>query len=168
MHESFVNLRGKLALRCTITVEFLPGIVDLECYAEAGMQARIVSCRFMDHGGEGDVIRIGFDFRPFDARNAALESANYYGTDGVPNLTARESGFYDPTSAEEHIYFDADQGFSEYFNVLRVENVSESEPDYKQALYETLAILQNGLTSIPAADNECTSEAIERIERALK
>jgi len=139
MHDSFANLRGKLALGQKITVEFLPGVADLECYAETGMRAVIVSCRDVDN----DVFRMGFDFRPFDAHNAALESANYYDKNGIPSLTARESGFYNPTTPEEHIYFDADRGTLEYFKLI--------ENDSQELTAVELAAILDALNSVDPA-----------------
>jgi len=86
-------------------VVFTDRIEEMECYPEVGMRARVVAINSEDTDSDDlheHVYCIKFDYSEYDDFNRLLETANYYGRDGIPNKTARESGHYSKT---ETIYF---------------------------------------------------------------
>jgi hypothetical protein len=75
---------------------------DLECYAEAGMRARLVRIKKVDlRDTEDEYYELELDFEPFDEFNKGFETTGYYDNEGRPVLTAREAGFY---KAQDTIY----------------------------------------------------------------
>lgn len=81
-------------------VTFTAPILDKEGYLEAGMRGRLVAVS----NEHDDMFKLHVDLSEFDDFNRQFESANYYDKDGVPRLTARESGFY--KAPKDEIYVD--------------------------------------------------------------
>lgn len=101
-------------------VEFTPRIEEMEAYAETGIRARILSITAEGTSRkelDEHIYIIKFDYSEFDEFNTRYETANYYDKNGVPCLTARQSGFYNP---QEKIYFGTPLKwpFEDYFNVV--------------------------------------------------
>lgn len=74
-------------------VRFTSVIEDIEGYLEAGMMARITKVTEPDTDG---VFQVFYDLSEFDEYNRQFEKANYYDSNMVPCLTAREKGYYKP------------------------------------------------------------------------
>lgn len=91
-------LKDRLNTGVPLLVEFNEGIEGLEGYAEKGMRATITGFDVMDNG---ETLRFYVDYSAFEDFNLAFETANYYGRDQQPTLTARQAGHYKPT---EHFY----------------------------------------------------------------
>lgn len=77
--------------RGSVTIEFVPGVEDLECYPETGMRATLVS---ITEDGDKDLVKLHVNYEDFDEFNTAFESRNYFDREGKPVLTAREAGYY--------------------------------------------------------------------------
>lgn len=92
-------------------VTFKKAVEDKESYAEPGMRARVVRAEPV---GDDDVVRIRFDYEPFAAHNALLESANYFDKEGRAVLTARQAGYYAP---QEDVYFDLSEALADLLEV---------------------------------------------------
>lgn len=123
--SSLVTLTDFLALAntgCAPVVTFLKGIEDKAGYAEPGMRARVLRCL---GPGADDIVKVVFDFEPFDEHNRLLESRNYYGPKGGAGLTARKAGYYHPQCP---LYFAGEEKLKDNFEV-------ESSP--RVALFET-------------------------------
>jgi hypothetical protein len=123
-----INDLIKLAQGKPIAVECGKRIEDLEDYPEPGM-------RMMVLGGtvdNQDIARVAVDFEPFDAHNRAFESANYYDSDRVPRLTAREKGSYKPKTNLHFMATDELQGWLTVLEnettALAVEYLAQPEP----------------------------------------
>lgn len=100
-------------------IVFTKKIEDMEAYPEQNMRAKILRIDPEDTGSDDlneHVYRIQFDYSEYDDFNRLLETANYYGKDGIPNKTAREAGHYDKL---ETIYFGSPvlYPFEDYFRV---------------------------------------------------
>lgn len=100
-------------------IRFTDRIEEMESYPEGGMRARIISINGEDTDSpdlHNHVYRIKFDYSEYDDFNMLLETANYYGKDGIPNKTAREAGHYSKT---ETIYFGSPElfPFENYFQL---------------------------------------------------
>lgn len=91
-------------------VTFKPGIEDVEGYPEVGMRAQLVGCPEVNTSD--NTLKLTFDFSAFDDFNRPFESANYYGSNRQPNLTAREAGYY---SEQESFYFMLDEDVEHNF-----------------------------------------------------
>lgn len=92
-------------------IQFTKKAEDLESYPEEGMRALLVGARIIDE----DVVVLTMDYRKFDEFNKTIESSNYYDKSGVPRLTAREAGCYQPV---DDLYMAALDKVSDYFSFL--------------------------------------------------
>lgn len=102
----------EMLARGPVTVEFVHGIEDLECYPEKGMRATIISIADdRDH----DVMKMRVSYEKFDEFNKAFESHNYFDRAGQPVLTAREANYY---TVEETIYVMASDDINKYMQIL--------------------------------------------------
>lgn len=94
-------------------VVFKKSIGDLETYCEGGMKARIINCK--KAGPFSGSYELVFSFEEFDEFNKGFETSNYFDGNGVPCLTARESGLYTPVDS---VFFAEDDDWSFYFEIL--------------------------------------------------
>jgi hypothetical protein len=78
------------------TIQFTEKALDLECYPEAGMRAKVVSAILSEDSKDpyNRVFKVVINFEQFDEFNRQFESANYFDKSQRPTLTAREAGFY--------------------------------------------------------------------------
>lgn len=101
-----MNARGP------VNVEFVRGVVDLECYPEKGMRATILSIL---ENSDKDILKLRVSYEKFDEFNKAFESYNYFDKAGKPTLNARAAGYY---NIEETIYVMAGDKVETYMRVL--------------------------------------------------
>lgn len=126
-------------------VTFRPSVLVYENYMEPGMRGRLVSIS----NERDDMFRLLIDFTEFDEFNQQFESRNYYDKNGVPCLTARESGYY---KGSGHIYVDNDSEV-DFFEIeeserlkLHVEfQAGQSDKTYLQWL-EDMVLAQRAAT----------------------
>lgn len=78
-------------------ITFIKGCEEMEGYAEPGMRARVTGVLSFDPSE--DLAKIAVDYGEFDAFNRPFEGANYFDKPGLPPLTAREAGHYEPNGA---------------------------------------------------------------------
>lgn len=112
-------------------VEFTAGIKDMEGYADVGMRAIITKIVPDEHDAE--LVQIWFDYEPFDEYNKVFEVPNYYGKDGLANLTAREAGKYE--SKEMFVMYAGDDiQLDEMFVFLSpAEDMAKLQEAFKQS-----------------------------------
>lgn len=109
--KTIADLLSYLRTGAHPVVTFKKAIEDKESYAEPGMRAQVVRA---ESTGDDDVVRIKFDYEPFAAHNAVLESANYFDKEGRAVLTARQAGHYAP---QEDLYFDLSEALADLLEV---------------------------------------------------
>lgn len=131
------------------TVRFTKVIEDQEDYAECSMMARILRVK----DDLDDIVKITFDFLPFESHNEAHESANYWDPDGKPRWTARQAGLYQPIS---DYYLSED--WRQYFEVIDNEFIEEYFENGKGMSY--VEWLESELSSMR---HKYASEMSERI-----
>lgn len=130
-------------------IVFNNAIEEKESYPEGSMRARILSIH-RDNIASSDlmehVYRIVFDYSEYEDFNRLLETANYYGTDGIPNKTAQEAGHY---QAVETVYFGSPEldPFENYFQLaskkhskLREQFIASGENNYVEWLENQVQI----------------------------
>lgn len=101
----------------TPIVELSKGIEDCEGYPEAGMRGKIISA--VNDVDDTTIVRI--DFSEFDEFNKSFESANYYGGNGIANLTAREANQY---KFVQEYYLDSTTDVEYYFKNVSRKSIS--------------------------------------------
>lgn len=93
------------------TIQFKAGVEELESYPEANMRARVLSAEIQ----RDNVVLLQVSYAEYEDYNAQFESANYYDSNMVPRLTARQRNFY---KVVEDIYLHAPDGIEEFFSVV--------------------------------------------------
>lgn len=111
--RDLIHRLPEMNARGPVTVEFVQGVEDLECYPEMGMRATLVS--IVEDRGDSDVLLLRVNYETYDEFNKPFESHNYFDRAGQPVLTAREAGFY---HVEETIYMMATDKMDKYFRIL--------------------------------------------------
>jgi hypothetical protein len=107
-------------------VTFTKKIEDFEVYAEVGMKARIKSISpfdLRDPDIRDHVYEIVFDFTEFETYNSEYETFNYYDSNGIPRLNARQAGFYKKI---DEVYFPSPD-YDDWLTYFTVDNSSEED-----------------------------------------
>lgn len=99
-------------------IRMLEQVAIFENYLEPGMLARVVGMR---HDGD-DVLIADLVLTEFDDYNKQFETNHYYDKNGVPCLTARESGNFSETLA---LYLDLEMDAEKVFELIPSEAVAE-------------------------------------------
>jgi hypothetical protein len=94
------DLRELIKSRGKITVKFIDGCQDWESCIDPGMIADVIKVGAPDFN---EVVKIYFDLNPYDNINDSYMVRNYYDKNGVPILTAKESGLW-PEDGVERVY----------------------------------------------------------------
>ena len=88
-----------------------PKIDDLEIDLDPKMKGKIVGIGQPD---EEDVICVTIDTSDFVDHNNFYAKSNYYGQDGIPRYTCRQTGWW-PEDEKHNVYFMADDLVEDYF-----------------------------------------------------
>jgi len=170
-------------------VKFKRRIEDMESYFDQGMAARVSAIRLVERYPEdegGGLYEVVFDISEFDKHKTALELANYYDEQGVPCLTATESG-NKPANGKESVYFmEYGDVNAEYFDIVKEQHLPETTvfPDQEahaavqQAVFLYKSILEARVgeaskSTLGNADKDASQaqaelNALLRAEQALK
>lgn len=99
-----------------IKVQFKNGIFE-DDFPERGMKAWLTKIEFnVSHG----CYKLYFDFTEFEEENEKYFTADYYDTNGVACLTAKEKGLYNPKYS---VYFGDTEYTNEENNALLCEHL---------------------------------------------
>lgn len=135
----------EMKARGSVTVEFVPGVEDLECYPEKGMRATVISV--VDDNDTG-VLKLRVSYEKFDEYNKSFESYNYFDKARQPVLNARSAGYY---TVEETIYVMANDKIEKYMRVLY---------DNSTALYDAYRLEAPGISYTLWLENKVMGEML--------
>lgn len=112
-YEIFDLLQAACSRKASI--EFLRGD-EAGDYAEPGMKAQMLSIEIVEDSLDPavQVWKVRLDYSVFDGHNKKLESADYFDSNRVPCLTAREAGMYRPI---DWLYINS-ESMGDFFRIL--------------------------------------------------
>lgn len=114
--KTFRDLATASRAGATFEVSALSPVEEFETYLEPGMKLSIINSTHEVGCGADEVIRLELSYHKYDEHNKAFESKNYYGRDGVPNKTARETGNY---NVIDSLFVMADFDPNKYFSMIK-------------------------------------------------